>query len=110
MGVARSRTRQLHALMPARGPQMHHRVRYFGMKLQREGAPAADRLHFENIALGKKLGAVRQVEPFAMLLVDVFRPGRHHREPARGRPHRVIADLDMAIWMTKHPTAEMFCA
>jgi hypothetical protein len=36
---------------------MHHRVGYFGMKLQREGAPAADRLHFENIALGKKLGA-----------------------------------------------------
>ena len=77
------------------------------MELQREGPPIADRLHLERIALGQKLGAGRQIEAFAVPLIDAFRPLLDDGEAGGGRPDRVIADLGMALRMAKHAAAEM---
>ena len=75
MRVPRLGARHRQALMAVGGPLMHHRVGDLGMKLQREGTLEADRLYFENIALGEQLAAVRQVEALPMPLIDAFRPG-----------------------------------
>jgi hypothetical protein len=37
------------------------------VKLQRKAAGKADRLHFENIALGEKLAAIGQIEALAVI-------------------------------------------
>ena len=51
------------------------------MKLQGVAAAVAERLHLEHIALGQKLGTARQVESFAMPLIDLFRPGVDDAKP-----------------------------
>ena len=107
MGLPRPRAGQFHAVVAARGPAMHHRMRHVGMKLQRESPPGADRLHFERIALGEEFRARRHVEPFAVPLIDTFRPGLDHGEPGRCRPDRVIADFGMALRMAEHLAAEL---
>ena len=66
------------------------------MKLQRVAAAVAERLHLEHVALGEKLGAVRQVETFAVPLIDLLRPRIDDGKTRGGRPDRVIADLGMA--------------
>src|SRR5580704_5800893 len=107
MGMARLRAGQLHAVMPARGPFVHHGVRDVGMELQRVSAPGPDRLHFERVAFRQKLGAGRHVETFAMPLIDAFRPGLDDSEPGRGGTDRVIADLGMAARMLEYFAAEL---
>src|SRR5690349_9324621 len=110
MRVPRPRAGHRHAIMAVGGPLVNHRVGDFGMKLQREGAAETDRLHFEYVAFGKELGAVRHVEALAVPLIDAFRPGLDHREPGGGRPYRVIADLGMAARMAVHLAAKKFGA
>ena len=96
--------------MPGRGPPVHHSVRDFGMKLQREGAAKTDRLHFENVAFGEQLAAEGQIEALAVPLIDAFRPGLDNRESGRCRAHRVVADLGMAARVAKHFAAKKFGA
>ncbi len=67
----------------------------------------AEGLHRKAVALRQQLGAERQVEAFAMPLVDLLRPGIAHRAPGIGRPDRVVADLGMAIRMLVDAAAEM---
>src|SRR5262249_42845123 len=110
MRMPRSCSWHFQAVVSAHNPAVHHRVRDFGMKLQGEGAADTDRLHFENVAFGEKLGAVGQVETLAVPLVDAFRPGLDDCESCGCRPHRVITDLGMAAWVAKHFAAEKFGA
>ena len=51
--------------------------------------------------------AERQVEAFAMPLVDLLRPGIADLAPGIGRPDRVVADLGVAIRMLVDAAAEM---
>ena len=67
--------------MPGRGPPVHHSVRDFGMKLEREGAAKTDRLHFENVAFGEQLAAEGQNRS-PLDAID-------RRIPARSRQPRV---------------------
>ena len=55
---------------------------------------------------GQKLGAARQIETFAVPLIDLLRPGIDHGKAGRGRPDRVIADLGVAVGMRKDLAAE----
>src|SRR5215218_3609917 len=69
VGGARFRVRQERALMAARGPAADGGVRHVGMELQRIAGAVAERLHRKAVAFGEKIGAVRQIEAFAMPLV-----------------------------------------
>ncbi len=82
MGVTRARAGQFQPLVAARGPAMHDGVGHVGMKLQREGAPDADRLHRESVALGQQFGAGRQLKALAVPLIDACGPGLDHARPA----------------------------
>src|SRR5262245_46477280 len=75
MSRSRLRVRQLHALVTARGPATDGGVRHVGMKLQRIAGAVAERLHREAVALRQEVRAVRQIEPLAMPLIDLLRPG-----------------------------------
>src|SRR5262249_19101550 len=100
--------RQQHALVTARGPPAHHRVGDVGMKLQRKGSAAvAKGLYGEGIALSEQVGAERQVEAFAMPLIDLLRPGIAHRAADLGRADRVVADLGVTVGMAVDAAAEM---
>src|SRR6476620_12505151 len=99
---------QQRALMPARGPPAPPRVRHIGMELQRIGrAAVTEGLHRERIALGQQFPAERQVEAFAMPLVDLLRPGIADVAPDLGWPDRVIADLGVAVGVLVDAAAEM---
>ena len=78
-----------------------------GWNCKRESRSGADRLHFERIALGQQFGAGRQIEPFAVPLIDAFGPGLDDGEAGRRRPDRIIADLGVALGMAKHFAAEL---
>src|SRR5437016_1474248 len=94
--------------MAARGPPAHHGVGYVGMKLQGEGGAAVtERLHREGVALRQQVRAERQVEPLAMPLVNLLRPGIAHRAADLGRPDGIVADLGVAVGMTIDSAAEM---
>ena len=71
------------------------------MELEAEGAFAdADRLHVEDIALGKQHRAARQVEAFPVPLIDAARErAAAEALPGLGRDNRMIADLDLAVRM-----------
>jgi hypothetical protein len=77
------------------------------MKLQREGAPGADRLHFEGVAFGQQFGTSGTVKAFAVPLIDAFRPGLDKGKAGGGRPDRVIANLGMTVRVAKHFAAEL---
>ena len=77
------------------------------MELQRIGGAVAERLHREHVALGQQLAAARQIEAFAMPLINVVGPGLADREAGRGRPDRVVADLGVAFRMGVDPAAEL---
>src|SRR5690349_9973418 len=97
-----------HPLLPADGPAAHHRVRHFGMKLDRVGMIAlAERLHRKGIALGEQRRAARQFEALAVPLIDVIRPDLAEAAPVGRRADRVIADLDMTFAVEVDPPAEM---
>ena len=66
----------------AHQPAIHHRVRDFGMELQRVAAAVAERLYRESIAFGQQFAAARQLEAFAMPLIDVVRPFGANLAPA----------------------------
>ena len=70
-------------------------------------AAVAERLHRKRIAFGQQSRAERQVEAFAVPLVDLLRPGIADRAPDLGRPDRVVADLGVAVGMLVDPAAEM---
>src|ERR1041385_6220889 len=85
--------------MPARGPAAHHVVRQLEVELEGEGGAAVlERLMPERLALGEQHGALRQVEAFAMPLIDVIRPLEKLAARFR-RPQRIVADLDEALGM-----------
>jgi hypothetical protein len=100
--------RQFHPVLPADGPAAHHRMRHFGVKLDRVGVIALpERLHREGIALGQQRGTARQIEALAMPLIDMIRPDLADLAALERRPDRVIADLDMALAVEIHPSAKM---
>jgi hypothetical protein len=59
-----------------RGPAAHHLEGDVGMELQAEGVAASVSLHRKIIAGGEQFGAARQLEPFAMPVLDLRRPVR----------------------------------
>src|ERR1041385_1354781 len=107
MLVALFRAWQFHACGTARGPAAHHRVRDFGVKLDREGRARAKRLDRKDVALGEKLGPARQRKALAVPLVHVVRPGAD-RAPGWRRTDRVIADLGLAFGMRRDTFAQIF--
>src|ERR1700722_4255055 len=107
MGVARARPRQLHAVMTAGRPFVHHGVGHVGVELQRESTPGANRLYLERIALREQFGARRQIKTFAVPLIDAFRPRPDHGKAGSGWPDRVIADLGMTARVAKHLAAKL---
>src|SRR5262245_42064544 len=72
-------------------------MRYFGMKLERVAGPMAERLDGEGVTLGQQLAARRQVEAFAMPLIDVVGPIRTDLATRLGRADRIITDLGVAF-------------
>src|SRR3954468_11122485 len=98
--------RQLHACGAARGPAAHHRVRYLGVKLDREGGAHAKRLDWKDVALGKKLRAARQCEALAMPLIHMIRPVAD-RASGRCGANRIVPDLGLAFGMWRDPLAQI---
>ena len=108
MGFARLGVGQRHALVTARGPAAHGGVGDVHVELQRIGGAAiAEGLNRKRIALRQHHGLVRQVEAFAVPLVDVIGPVLADGAAFGGRPDRVIADLGVAVGVLVDPGAEM---
>ena len=105
MLMALLRVGQQHAFVAARRPAAHHRVIDVHMELQRKRrAVHAERLDRERVAFRQKLGALRQIEAFAMPLIDVIRPLLAKLAASGGRTDRIVADLGMAFYTgTKFP-------
>ncbi len=81
-------------------------MRDFGVELDRETRAGAEGLRAEDVALGQQLRAARQIEALAMPLILVGGPVAD-RAPRRRRPHRIIADLGLALRMREHALAEL---
>ena len=105
----RLRARQRHAVGTARRPAAGHRVSDFRVELQRVGRGAGPEcLHRKGLAaFGEQRRAGRQVEPLAMPLVDMVRPGIVRGTPLHRRMDRVVADLGMLIDVAEHAGAEI---
>ena len=74
---------QFHPGGAARGPTAHHGVGHFRVELDRIGARSpAESLDRKGVSLGQQLGSPRQVEAFAVPLIDVVRPRSHTSRPA----------------------------
>src|SRR5262245_31854552 len=91
----------------ANQPAIHHRVRDFGMELQRIAGAMTKCLHRESVAFREQLTAVRKVETFAMPLIDVIGPVRTHLASGLCWPDRVIADLGVTVRVWKNASAEL---
>src|SRR4249919_3572614 len=91
----------------AHEPSVHHRVRHFGMKLQRITGTEAEGLNAESVAFGQQIAARRQVETFAMPLIDVVGPIRADGASSLSRTDRVVADLGMTLRMWIDTRTEM---
>src|SRR6516225_1563695 len=99
---------QQHSVMPARGPAAHHGVSHVRVKLQRIGRPAvAEGLHREGIALCEQVRTERKVEPLAMPLVDLLRPGIADAASELSGPDRIVSNLGVTVRMPVHAAAEM---
>src|SRR4030088_2556745 len=105
--VARPGTRQLKALVAARGPAMHHRVGHVGMKLEAETMARPKRLYREVAALGQQFRAGRKVKSLAVPVIDMVRPLLAKRQPCRRRSDRVISDFGSAFRMRGNRRAEL---
>src|SRR3954464_15375069 len=57
------------AVIPARGPAMHHRVGHVRMKLEAESVAGADPLRRKFVAVGKQFSAARHREACAMSVI-----------------------------------------
>src|SRR5215475_5635577 len=107
MQVARLRAGQVG--VAKRGPTTHRSEGHVGMKLQAERACPLIRLHREVVALGKQSGATRQLESFAMPVIDLAGPVRAERKARLGRTDRVVADLNETVRMRRDSGAELPC-
>ena len=108
MGGALLGARHFHAGEAACRPPAHHCVGDLRVELDAVGArPVAERLHREGVTLGEQLGALRQVQAFAVPLIDVVGPAGAHAKARRGRADRVITALDLALGMQVDPGAEV---
>ena len=77
------------------------------MKLDAEGPfLIAEGLVGIDRALCKQFGALRQVEPFHVKLIDLFRPGQK-RLACLCRRNRIPADLRQPVGMRLHRAAKM---
>src|SRR5438034_9906079 len=94
--------------MAAGSPSAHHGVGHFRVELDGIGArTVAERLDRKYLAFRDQRGAARQVEAFAVPLIDVIGPVAAHGPAEVRRPDRVIADFDLALGMKIHPPTEL---
>src|SRR6185437_17115593 len=77
------------------------------MKLEAERMAALEGLHRKIVAFGEQLGAIGQIEAFAMPVVDMAWPARAARQSRCGRAYRVVADLGQALRMRRDPGAKL---
>src|SRR3954470_16287896 len=89
------------AVIAARGPAMHHGVGHVRMELHAESVAGAERLHRKIIAFRKQFSADRQLETFAMPVIDPRRPIRAEPVSRFCRADRVVADLGQRIGMRR---------
>ncbi len=78
-------------------PTLHHGAGEFRMKLQAPGMLAVtDRLIAVEVTLGEQFASMRQVEPFAVEVIDHLRPA-HEQAAVLGWTDRIPADLDQTV-------------
>src|SRR5262245_62093230 len=78
-------------------PPVHHRMRHFGMELQRIAGTMSECLDREGVAFRQQLAARGQLEPLAVPLVDVVGPISTDRTSRFGRPDRIVTNLGMTF-------------
>ena len=93
---------------PACRPTAHHRVIDVHVELERIGrAVDAERLHRKRVAFRQQVRAFREIEAFAMPLIDVVGPSLTHLTARLGWTDRVIADLGMTVGMLVDPRTHL---
>src|SRR5262249_17960719 len=107
--VALLGTGQFHAVCASHQPTIHHRVRHFRVKLKCVTGTEPEGLHGKGVAFRQQLASGRQIETFAMPLVDVVGPIRADLTASFGRSDRIVADLGVALRMWKYRSTEMTC-
>ena len=83
-------------------------VGHLGVELDAIGPPSkAEGLVLEGLAGGQEFRRPRQAEAFPVPVIDMVGP-RPIGRPRRRRRDRIVADLDLAIWMGRDGSAQAF--